>query len=78
MMQSLDDAMTPEDKTWLKEWLPKIAVVAYLLCILAFMGSHVRPGSIESLVFALNLGIGPALIGTLVVIALMYYWRRRT
>ncbi|MGP1256994.1 MAG: hypothetical protein ACTS10_21430 [Kiloniellales bacterium] len=70
--------MTPDDKTWLKDWLPKIAVVAYLLCILAFMGSHVRPGSIESLVFALKMGILPSLFGTLAVIALMYYWRRRS
>ncbi|WP_119167717.1 hypothetical protein [Algihabitans albus] len=70
--------MSPEDKDWLKEWLPKVGVVAYLLCILAFIGSHVRPGSPDSLLFALKMGVAPALLGTLIVIALMYLWRRRS
>ena len=69
--------MSPEDKDWLKDWTPKVAVVAYLLCILAFLGSHVRPGSPESLLFALKMGIAPAIIGTVVTVGLMFIWRRR-
>ncbi len=68
--------MRPQDKTWLKEWAPKIAGVAYLLSVLAFMGSHVRPGSIDSLLFALRMGILPALLGSAVVLAIMYLRRR--
>lgn len=69
--------LTRREKGWLREWAPKIFGTAYLLCFMAMIGAHPRPGSMESLgaalpaalPWALAIGFG-ATLGALL-------WRRR-
>ena len=68
--------MDTKDRRWLREWALRIGATAYLLFVFAFLASHQRPGSIESLTYALRMAILPALIGTLAVLGLMLYLRR--
>ncbi|NIA72189.1 hypothetical protein HBA54_26720 [Pelagibius litoralis] len=65
------------DWRWLREWAVKIGGTAYMLFLFAFVASHPRPGSMESLIHALPLAAVPALIGTLAVLGIMLYLRRR-
>ena len=69
--------MDSKDRQWLKEWLVKVGATAYLLFVFAFMAGHARPGSIESLTQAMASALVPALIGTLAVLGIMFYFRRR-
>lgn len=69
--------MDSEDKRWLREWAVKIGGTAYLLFVFAFVASHPRPGSMESLIHAVPLAAIPALIGTLAILGIMFYLRRR-
>ena len=69
--------MESKDRRWLREWGLRIGGTAYLLFVFAFLASHPRPGSIESLTNALAMAIIPALIGTLAVLGVMLYVRRR-
>ena len=69
--------MESKDRRWLREWALRIGGTAYLLFVFAFLASHPRPGSIESLTYALAMAVIPALIGTLAILAIMLYVRRR-
>ncbi len=69
--------MDPKDRGWLRYWALRVGATAYLLFVFAFLASHPRPGSPESLTNALGLALVPALIGTLAVLAVMLYLRRR-
>lgn len=69
--------LSENEKAWLREWAPKIFGTAYLLCFMAMIGAHPRPGSLDSLSAALvaalpwALALGAA--GTLGALI----WRRR-
>lgn len=69
--------MESKDRRWLREWALRIGATAYLLFVFAFLASHPRPGSIESLTHALAMAIIPALIGTLAILGIMLFVRRR-
>ena len=69
--------MESKDRGWLRQWVFRIGATAYLLFVFAFMASHPRPGSIDSLTHAMVMAIVPALIGTLAVLGVMAYLRRR-
>ena len=66
----------PKDRSWLKEWAPKVGVTAYLLFVLAFMAGHPEPGSIGSLSYALMMAIIPALIATAALLGVVLFLRR--
>ena len=70
-------ALDPETRGWLKEWVGKIGATAYLLFVFAFMASHARPGSMESLANAAVMAILPAALATGGVLGLMFYLRNR-
>jgi len=70
-------ALDPKDRRWLKEWALKLGATTYLLFVFAFMAGHAAPGSMASLSSALTLALVPALIFTLAVLGIMFYWRRR-
>ncbi len=70
-------ALDPETRGVLKEWGGKIGATAYLLFVFAFMASHPRPGSLESLSHAIVMAILPAAIATLGVLGIMLYLRKR-
>ena len=69
--------MDSKDRRWLREWLLRIGGTAYLLFVFAFLASHPRPGSMESLSYALGMAVIPALVGTLAVLGIMLYIKRR-
>jgi hypothetical protein len=63
--------------SWLREWAPKIFGTAYLLCFMAMLGAHPRPGSLDSLAAALPAALPWALaIGFLGTLGALL-WRRR-
>ena len=69
--------MRPEDRAWVRDWSLKAGGTAFLLLVLALLGSHERPGSLDSLVFAITRAAIPAfLIAGLAGLALTW-WRRR-
>ncbi|MPZ10036.1 MAG: hypothetical protein GEU89_07440 [Kiloniellaceae bacterium] len=70
-------SLDPETRRWLKDWAVKVGATAYLLFVFAFMAGHAAPGSIASLSHALVMAIVPAAIGSLAVLAVMLYLRRR-
>ncbi|SMF39418.1 hypothetical protein SAMN06265365_102328 [Tistlia consotensis] len=69
--------LSDEEKSWVREWAPKIFGTAYLLCIMAMMGAHPRPGSLDSIRTALVAGLPWALgLGALGTVGALL-WRRR-
>ena len=70
-------SLAPEPRRFLKDWAVKIGATAYLLFVFAFMAGHPQPGSMESLSRAVVLAIVPAAIGTLGVLGVMLYLRKR-
>ena len=70
-------AIDPEDRSWLREWAPKVGVTAYLLFVLAFMAGHPTPGSMASLSYAVTMAIIPALIATGALLGVMLFLRKR-
>ena len=70
-------SLDPETRRFLKDWAVKIGATAYLLFVFAFMAGHPQPGSMESLSRAAVLAIVPAAIGTLGVLGVMLYLRKR-
>lgn len=68
--------MNSRDRRWLREWAVRIGATAYLLFVFAFLASHPRAGSIDSLVHAMTMALVPALIGTLAILGIMLYVRR--
>ncbi|MGD1876598.1 MAG: hypothetical protein ACFB13_03755 [Kiloniellaceae bacterium] len=70
-------SLDPETRRFLKDWAVKIGATAYLLFVFAFMAGHPQPGSMESLSRAVVLAIVPAAIGTLGVLGVMLYLRKR-
>jgi hypothetical protein len=63
-------------KAWIKDWLPKLAAAIYPLCVLAFLGSHERPGSPDSVWFAVTAAVLPTVVLTAVVLGVMWLKRR--
>ena len=70
-------SLDPETRRWLKDWAIKVGATAYLLFVFAFMAGHPQPGSIASLSYAVTMAIVPAAIGTLAVLAVMLFLRKR-
>ena len=70
-------AIGPEDRSWLRDWGPKVGVTAYLLFVLAFMAGHPAPGSMASLSYAVTMAIIPALIATGALLGVMLFLRKR-
>ncbi|MEQ8355491.1 MAG: hypothetical protein RH942_08135 [Kiloniellaceae bacterium] len=66
----------PKDRSWLKEWGPKVGATAYLLFVLAFMAGHPAPGSMQSLSYAVVTAIIPALIATGALLGVALYLRK--
>jgi hypothetical protein len=69
--------MDEQDKAWLKDWGPKVGACAYLVLVLAFLGSHEVPGSPAAMWFALQMAILPAVAITAVVLAFMWQKRKK-
>ncbi|MEX2629816.1 MAG: hypothetical protein WD341_07745 [Tistlia sp.] len=69
--------LSNDEKSFLREWAPKILGTAYLLCLMAMIGAHPRPGSLDSLTAALVAALPWALgLGALTLLAAVL-WRRR-
>jgi hypothetical protein len=69
--------LDPKDRSWIREWAPKLGITAYLLFVLAFMAGHPQPGSMASLSYAISYAIVPAIIATGAVLGVMYFLRKR-
>lgn len=66
-----------DEKGWLRLWAPRVGGSAYLLLTFAFMTGHPRPGSLDSLLFALTSAFVPALGATVLIMAGALLYRRR-
>ncbi len=69
--------MRAEDRAWVREWTLKVGGTAFLLICLALLGGHERPGSVDSLVFAVSRAILPALAVAGLAAFGLGWWRRR-
>ncbi|MCG8360834.1 MAG: hypothetical protein MI920_35175 [Kiloniellales bacterium] len=69
--------MPAEARTWVRDWSLKLGGTAFLLLTLALLGSHERPGSLDSLVFAVTRAVLPALAVTALAALGLSWWRRR-
>ena len=69
--------MRPEDWTWVREWSLKVGGTAFLLLVLALLAGHERPGSIDSLLFAVVRAFPAALAVAALAFLGLAWWRRR-
>ncbi len=68
--------MSREDWKWLTGWGRKLGAACYLLFLLAFLNSHPRPGSMDSVVYATTSALLPAISGTALSLAVLLYIRK--
>lgn len=70
--------LSEAEKAWVREWAPKIFGTAYLLCLMAAVGAHPRPGSLDSVATGLLAALPWALgLGAATTLAALF-WRRRS
>ena len=69
--------MGGEDWVWVREWSLKVGGTAFLLLVLALLASHERPGSLDSLAFAIPRALPAALAVAALAFLGLAWWRRR-